>query len=239
MSLSNDYFHRIRDLINTIESEEVEAIQRAAKEIARSIINGGIVHLFGSGHSAIPTQEVYIRAGSLTNALPISLDRILDTFERIEGVGEALMRRFDGRPSEVLIVFSNSGVNPLPIEVAQIGKQLGLFTVGVSSVEHSRNSEPKHSSGKRLMDIVDLSIDSHVPYGDAGLALEGLPMKIGPLSTIAGVTIINAIMAQSIEEITTAGETPPVRISRNMPGGDENNRRYIEQYGDRIPELRY
>lgn len=239
MGLSNDYFDRVRQLIETIEANEAEAIHRAAREIARSIIDGGILHLFGSGHSAIPTQEVYIRAGSLTNALPISLDRILDTFERIEGVGEALMHRFTGKPGEVLIVFSNSGVNPLPIEVAQIGAARGLFTIGVSSVEHSLKSEPRHSSGKRLMELVDLSIDTHVPYGDAGLEVEGLPMKIGPLSTVAGVTIINAIIAQAIEEITKAGATPPVRISRNTPGGDEHNRRFIEQYGDRIPELRY
>ncbi len=239
MSLSERYFERAHQLLGDIETGEMGNIHRAAAEIARSIKDGGILHLFGSGHSAIPTQEVYIRAGSLTNALPLSLDRILDTFERIEGTGAALMGRFTGQKGEVLIVLSNSGVNPLPIEVASIGKERGLFTIGISSYEHSLNVSPKHSSGKRLMDVVDLSIDSHVPYGDAGLAVEGLPMNIGPLSTLAGVSIVNAIIAQTIEDLMKLGEDPPVRISRNLPGGDENNRRLIERYGGRIPELRY
>lgn len=239
MSLAEGYFERAHQLLRDIEASEKEKIHLAADELARSIKYGGILHLFGSGHSAIPTQEVYIRAGSITNALPLSLDRILDTFERIEGTGAALMGRFTGQKGEVLIVLSNSGVNPLPVEVAMIGKERGLFTIGISSYEHSQNVAPKHSSGKRLMQVVDLSIDSHVPYGDAGLSVEVLPVKIGPLSTLAGVSIVNAIIAQTIENLVNMGETPPVRVSRNLPGGDENNRRYIERYGDRIPELRY
>lgn len=239
MNLAEKYFERAHQLLSDIQTGEIEKIQRAAQAVARSIKDGGILHLFGSGHSAIPTQEVYIRAGSLTNTLPLSLDRILDTFERIEGTGAALMGRFTGQQGEVLIVLSNSGVNPLPIEVAMIGKQRGLVTVGISSYAHSQQVSPKHSIGQRLMDLVDISIDSHVPYGDAGLPVEGLPMHIGPLSTLAGVSIVNAIIAQSIENLQQMGETPPIRISRNLPGGDENNRRYIDRYADRIPELRY
>jgi uncharacterized phosphosugar-binding protein len=179
----------------------------------------------------MPTQEVFIRAGSLTNARPVSLDRNLDSFERIEGIGEALMRGFAGRSGEVLFVFSNSGVNPLPIEVALDGKRRGLFTIGVTSMEHSQRSTPKHSSGKRLHEVVDLAIDTHVPYGDVGLEVEGLPMRIGPLSTIAGVAIINAVMAETIEAVMAAGEAPPVRISRNTPDGME---KIIQSSGNQV-----
>ena len=239
MSFGTRYLIRAQEILAEIQANEMEAIQRVAGILARSVIEGGIIHLFGSGHSAMPTQEVFIRAGSLTNARPISLERNLDSFERIEGVGEALMRGFTGQRGEVLFVFSNSGVNPLPIEVALEGKRRGLFTVGVTSLEHSRRSAVKHSGGKRLFDVVDVAIDTHVPYGDAGLEVEGLPMRIGPLSTIAGVAIINAVMAETIEAMLAAGETPPVRISRNTPGGDEHNLAYIQKYGDRIPELYY
>ena len=213
-------------------------IQQAAETAARSILAGGILHLFGSGHSAMPTQEVYIRAGSLTNARPVSLERILDSFERIEGVGERLMRGFDGKPGEVLVVFSNSGVNPLPIEVALAGKEKGLFTVGVSSHEHSLKSPSQRADGRRLMDVVDLAIDTHVPYGDASLDVPELPMKIGPLSTIAGVSIVDSLIAETIETILALGGEPPVRISRNTPGGEKHNREFVEKYSARIPELR-
>jgi uncharacterized phosphosugar-binding protein len=135
-------------------------------------------------------------------------------------------------------VFSNSGVNPLPIEVALAGKQKDLLTVGVTSYEHSLRSQPKLANGNRLLDVVDIAIDTHVPYGDAGLEVANLPMRIGPLSTLAGVTIVNAIIAETIEAIQTLGVMPPVRVSRNTPGGDDHNLQYSQKYGDRIPELK-
>jgi len=238
MTYAQKYLERATQLIQSIESDEMEKIQKVAKVTAQSIMDGGILHLFGSGHSAIPTQEVYIRAGSLSNTRPISLERFLDSFERIEGVGSALMRGFDGKKGEVLIVFSNSGVNPLPVEVAQIGKKLGLFTVCVCSFEHTEKAEPRTADHKRLRDVVNVAIDSHAPYGDAGLEMPGLPMHIGPLSTIAGVSIVNAIVAETIEQLVAAGVTPPVRISRNTPGGDAHNLQFQEKYAARIPELR-
>jgi len=238
MSAGERYFVIAGDLLQQIAAHEMEKITQVAQVAARSIIAGGILHLFGVGHSAIPTHELFIRAVSLTNARPVSLEPILDLFERIEGVGITLMRNFDGRSGEVLIVISNSGVNPVPIEVALEGKKHGLLTVAITSFAHSCQVEPKHSSGKRLMDIVDVAIDSHVPYGDAGLDIAGVPSKVCPLSNVAGVTIVNAIEAETIEQIVAMGGTPPVRISRNTPGGAEHNQQYCQRYGDRIPELK-
>ena len=225
-------------MFETIAADEMDKIPQVAQAAARSVLSGGILHLFGLGHSAIPTHEVYIRAGSLTNTRPVSLERVLDLFEKIEGVGTALMSNFDGRPGEVLVVFSNSGVNPVPIEVALEGKQRGLFTASITSFEHSLRVEPKHSSGLRLMEVVDVAIDSHVPYGDAGLDIDGVAGKVGPLSTAAGMVIVNAIVAETIEQIAALGGTPPVRISRNIPGGIEHNQPFIDLFGSRIPELK-
>ena len=238
MSAGKRYFDLVRGLLDEIAANEMEKISQVALVAARSIIDGGILHLFGVGHSSIPAHELFIRAGSLTNARPVSLEPILDLFERIEGVGSTLMRNFDGRPGEVLVVISNSGINPVPVEVALEGKKHGLFTVAITSFAHSRQVEPKHSSGKRLMDVVDVAIDSHAPYGDAGLEIEGVPSKVCPLSSAAGITIVNAMVAETIEQIISLGGTPPVRISRNTPGGAEHNQQYRQRYGDRIPELK-
>lgn len=238
MSAGQTYFDTAGCLLQEIALNEMPKITRVAQAAARSIMEGGIIHVFGSGHSAIPAQELYIRAGSLTNVRPVSLERILDTFEGIEGVGSTLMRHFDGRPGEVLLVISNSGVNPLPIEVALEGKKHGLFTVAITSFDHTRQVASKHSSGLHLKDIVDVAIDSHAPYGDAGLEIEGVPSKVCPLSSVAGVTIVHAIAAETIEQIVVLGGEPPVRISRNTPGGAAHNQQYLERYGDRIPELK-
>ena len=238
MNFSHQYFEHIHNVIDNIEKHELEKIRITAQKMADSIQEGGIIHWFGSGHSSIPTREVYIRAGTLTNSRPISLEFILDRFERIEGVGIALMRGFDGKPDEVVFIFSNSGVNPLPMEVAQAAKEKGLFTVGIISFEHSLKSKPKLRNNKRLMDIVDVAIDTHTPYGDACLKAQGLKPKFGPLSSIANIAIVHSAIAETIDILLEKGIKPPIRISRNTPEGDAHNSQIVSKYVDRIPELR-
>ena len=147
MTAGKMYFETAVTLLQEICGAEMEKITSLAQAAARSIQDGGDIASIGAGHSALPVHELYIRAGSLSNARPVSLERILDLFERVEGVGTTLMRNFDGRPGEVLIVISNSGVNPLPIEVALEGKKRGLVTAAITSFSHSLQVEPKHSSG--------------------------------------------------------------------------------------------
>jgi len=235
MKLKQQYFYNINELITKIEHSESEKIELAATKIAEATAAGGIIHLFGSGHSILASLEVYIRAGAFSNSKPVIKDLDMDRFERIPGIGEALMRKFDGRPGEVIIIFSNSGKNPLPLEVAKVAKEKGLFTIGITSFEHAGKAQ----STEVLMDVVDLAIDTHVPYGDASVMLPDLDIKIAPLSTLANVSILHAIYCEAAEKLLEMGEQPPVRISRNTPKGDQYNRKFIELYGDRIPELRY
>lgn len=237
MSSMLAYFDKIRDLLDTIQEEEQVNIQQAADWMAVSILEEGVPHVFGSGHSAIPAKEVFIRAGTLSCIRAIGQEDILCDLERVEGVGKTLMESYPMYSDEVLIVISNSGINPLPIEVAQAGNQMGAKTVAITSLKHSRATNSRHSSGKRLFEVTDLVIDTHVPAGDASLEIPGLPQKTGPLSTIAGVAIMNSIVVETIMNIVERGETPPVRISRNLPGGDEHNQKFKEIFGDRIPEL--
>ena len=232
-----EYFDKARQLIDTIERSEQEKIKKVAELMTDCIINNGIPHIFGSGHSGIPAKEVFIRAGTLSCLRAIALEEDLDRYERIEGVASAVLSKYELLPGDLLIVISNSGINPLPIEIAQIGKEKGLSVVALCSLSHSLSQQPRHSSQKRLLDIADITIDTHVPEGDASMHVPGLPMKIGPLSTLAGVTIMNAIVVETIQRLLERGVEPPVRISRNMPGGDEHNARFRKRYGNRIPEL--
>ena len=123
MNLSTVYFENVRKLINAIEQDENGKIELAARKIAEATAAGGIVHLFGSGHSVLAALEVYIRAGAFSNSKPVMREMDIDRFERLPGIGKAIMRSFDGRKGEVLIIFSNSGKNPLPIEVAKTAKE--------------------------------------------------------------------------------------------------------------------
>lgn len=232
-----EYFDKARQLIDTIEQSEQGKIGKVAELMADCIIKDGIPHIFGSGHSSIPAKEVFIRAGTLSCLRAIALDEDLDRYERIEGVASAVLSKYELLPNDMLIVISNSGINPLPIEIAQIGKEKCLPVVALCSLSHSLSQKSRHSSQKRLVDIADITIDTHVPEGDASMKIPSLPMKIGPLSTLAGVVIMNAIVVETIFKIIARGEEPPVRISRNMPGGDEHNERFRKRYGSRIPEL--
>jgi len=237
MVAAEDYFGEAERLLSIIQREELGKIRQVADLIAHSILDGGIVHLFGSGHSAIPAKEVFIRAGTLSCTQAIGLDYDWDKFERLEGVAAVILADYDLRPGEVFIVISNSGINPLPIEMALLGKERGLRTVAITSWQHSQQVESRHSSGKKLHEVVDIAIDSHVPLGDAALEVPSLPVKIGPLSTLAGVIIVNAIVVETIVRILEKGGVPPVRYSRNLPGGDEYNRKFKEKYGTRIRGL--
>jgi uncharacterized phosphosugar-binding protein len=237
MSGAFQYFEKATRLIDVIRKDEIEKISLVAGWMCESILKNGVPHVFGAGHSTIPAKEVFIRAGTLSCIRAIGLEDILCDFERVEGVGVTLMRNYPMYPGEVLIIISNSGINPLPIEVALAGKEMGAKTIALTSIEHSKATSSRHSSGKRLFELTDLYIDTHVPTGDASLEVPGLLQKTGPLSTIAGTVIMNAIVAETIGKIVEKGETPPVRISRNLPGGDEHKQKFKEIFGDRIPEL--
>ena len=168
------YLARVRELIAIMAGSENARLERAARETARCIAGGGIVHLFGSGHSSLLVQEVFHRAGGLV-AFNAVLDINLTIFgtsrasvlERLEGYGRSILTSYDIRPGEVAIIVSTSGINPVPIEVAQDAKARGAFTIAVTSAAAYAEAPSRHSSHQRLTGVVDLVLDTHVPAGDA------------------------------------------------------------------------
>jgi len=61
--------------------------------------------------------------------------------ERLPGYGEVLVAGYDLRPGEFIVVISNSGVNPVPIDVAMAAKQKGLYVVVTASLAHTKSVE--------------------------------------------------------------------------------------------------
>lgn len=130
--------------------------------------------------------------------------------ERLPGYGEVLAAGYDLRPGEVIVVISNSGVNPVPIDVAMAAKQKGLYVVAMTSLAHTQSVESRHPSGKHLIDVADDVIDNCGVYGDATLEVAGTTRRCGPTSTIAGVLIIQMLTTATIDELTRRGITPPL-----------------------------
>ncbi len=238
------YFDRLQELMSALR-DEGPRIEAAAKVMASCIAEGGIVHVFGSGHSHMMAEEVFHRAGGLF-AFNAMLDVNLTSFgtlnagmvERTEGYAKVILASFDVRPGEVVVVVSNSGINPVPIELAIEARAIGATTIAVTSEANYRSTSSRHSSGKRLADIADLTIDSRVPVGDAILDLEGLDVPVGAASTVLGAALMNAMVAQTAEELIAAGQRPPVIVSMNVPGGDERNAELTERYRPRLQLLK-
>jgi uncharacterized phosphosugar-binding protein len=234
------YFDRLRNLLAEVEDQGPQ-IEAAAELMATSIANGGIVHVFGSGHSHMMAEEVFYRAGGLW-AFNAMLDINLTSFgtlragmvERTEGYARVVLDSFDVRAGEVVVIVSNSGINPVPIELAMDARERGAATIGVTSAEHYGNAVSRHSSGKKLVDVVDLVVDSRVPAGDGILTLDGMDSAVGASSTVLGAALMNAIVSQVAETMLNHGTQPPVIVSMNVPNGDERNRELQAKYGPRL-----
>ncbi|MCM3700698.1 SIS domain-containing protein [Paenibacillus macerans] len=239
------YFDHIRRILQQVEEQEAEQIGQAARKTAETIMDGGIIHLFGCGHSHILTEEVFYRAGGLVPIHPIFVEKLMlhegavrsSELERQNGLAEEFMNGQDIRPGEVMFVLSTSGRNPVPVDAAQIAKQMGAFTIGITSLEYSQSQLSRHVSGKHLFNSVDLVIDNYSVRGDAVLTHPDLATPFTPTSTVIGAAILNGIFAEAIRFMIEQGYEPPVYLSGNIDGADDHNRQLIERYRDRIPLL--
>lgn len=238
------YLSKLMQLQQDILAEGSQ-IEKAADVLARCIGNGGLVHVFGSGHSHMMAEEVFYRAGSLM-AFNAMLDINLTSFgtlragqvERTEGYAPVILNSFGVAEGEVVIVVSNSGINPVPIDLAIEASKLGATTIAITSAAAYASAESRHSSGKKLAEVSDLTIDSHVPEGDAILEFEGLQSKVAASSTALGATLLNMLIAQTVEVMIERGFRVPALMSMNVPGGDEHNRGLIDEYAPRLRMMR-
>ncbi len=226
-----DYFSTIRLLNRDVIKKQDEAIKQAAKLVADAIEAGGILQAFGSGHSHGTALEVCGRAGGYIPSKNISTRGIP---EIVEGVGTEFMKAVDLRKEDVLIAISNSGRNPLGIEIAMEAKKRGAKVIVVTSYESSKRLTSKHSSGKKLYDMADVVLDNGAPDGDAAIEVEGLKSKAIGVSSVSGALLVQCVVLESIDMLLKRGIKPPVYMSMNIDGGPMYNEQLLSQYAHRI-----
>lgn len=225
------FLEAVRLLLDKIEATQGSAVLEAAHLIAGRLVAGGMLHVFGTGHSHILAEEIFFRAGGL-----VQVNAILDpglmlhisalgstSLERLEGYAPIVLDRYDLRPEDVLLVVSNSGRNAVPIDAAIYARERGLKVIALTSAANYRCIPPRHSSGKHLEDFADVVIDTCVPEGDAAVTLPGLPLPIGPVSTIMGATLIQALMYETMQAMTALGHQPLVVASANASREQDHN----------------
>ncbi len=236
------YLREAAKWLDTLMTGQEKAFEAATAAIAKAIADDKLIYLFGTGHSHILSEEGHFRAGGLACVVPILSTALMlhegavagTKFERMSGMAEVVFSRYAVGPGDVLFVFSNSGVNAVPIEAARIGKARGATVIAISSEDYSRaaaNGRP------RLAELADIAIDNKAPPGDAIMPMTSDGLRAGPISTVVGAAILNALFVDAGQRCLAAGVDVPVYVSANVPGAMERNAALIERYGKRNPHL--
>ena len=223
------YIDGLQAVLERIKGEQADKIKRAGQLVAAALSAGGVIHTFGTGHSHLIADEAFFRAGGIAAINPILDERLIflkgalesTRAERESGLASELISRETVRAEDAAIIISNSGRNAVPVEMALEMKARGVKVIAITNLEQSRASTARHSSGKRLYELADVTIDNCVPTGDALLSLPGMETKIGPASTVAGAAIINSIIIEAVGELLKRGEPVPVLPSANIEGVSE------------------
>lgn len=227
------YHHLITRILGQIAEEEGEKILTASEWVRDAVLRGGVLHLFGSGHSELIAREAKGRAGGLA-PVNVIIDKTQGIIEHLEGYASSLLEAYRVEKKDAFIVISTSGRNPLPIEMAMEAKKKGLKVVAITSLRFADSVSSRHSSGKKLHQIADLVIDNHGEVGDASIRIEGVETPLAPTSTVAGTYIVNLIVLGALEMLKEKGMEPPVFKSANLDGSKEHNKRLKALYPSRL-----
>lgn len=239
------YVEVVRRAVDEVAATQQAGVVKAADLIVGALRSDGVVHAFGSGHSEALAMEIAGRAGGLVPTNRIALRDVViyggedpavlsdGILEREPDVGRRILDLAPVGPSDVFVIASNSGINGSVVELATLVKERGHRLIAITSSQHSSRVDPRHPSGKKLADLADVVLDNRAPYGDATLALPG-GGAVGAVSSITAALLAQMIVAEVVRTLLDAGETPPVYLSANVPGGDEHNKTLEARYAGRI-----
>lgn len=241
----NAYFKQIDALYSEIKADERNQLELGAEYMAEAIRAGGIVQCFGTGHSHMIGEELFYRAGGLAPIKPIWIEELLlekggirsSLYERSLSFAQTTAAELDIQKEDIMIITSNSGRNPAPIEVALAAKAAGVKVIALTSLAYSKSVSSRHPQEKKLYELADVILDTKTKAGDAVLSHREVSVPFAPTSTIIGMLLVNSLIARVIEKLAEANEEVPVFLSGNLDGSDEWNQSLIDRYEKRIPML--
>lgn len=233
------YFSEIEKLIQVVKEKETAHISEAAQIIVQRLQKGGIIQLFGCGHSQLLAQEAFYRAGGLVPVRPIFIEPLAlhagalasSINEKDPNIIEQHKEQFDFRENDVCIVISTSGRNAAPIDAALLAKDSDVFVLSLQSLLYQEQAT-RHHSGKRLEDVVDFVINTHIPIGDGVLNIH--EMQYAPASTVIGSLLLNALFSEIIETLAKSSIELPIFVSNNVDSDWSHNEKMIVKYQHRI-----
>ena len=254
MELASEWLRNVRSVMQRIEETQTANIRRSAEAMAGSIAAHRWVHTFGCGHATLPVEEMYPRIGGFVGFHPmIELPLTFFTritgemgihqflfLERAEGYGREIMKGYTFDPRDTMWIFSHTGINPVNIDIALEAKEKGMTVVVCGSVAESTGRTARHSAGKTLFQLADICVDSCAPLRDASVPLTNHQDYVGPVSTMAFITVVWMTITTVAEMLVERGVKLHIHPSHNIPGDTTARERLDEalaQYKQRAAGL--
>jgi len=237
MTAIERYQENVMEIIGKVFSEQAEILEKTARLMSECVSSGHMVYAFGTGHAHILSEELFYRAGGLAAVTPILDEKLMlhisasgsTELERRSGYATELLEKYGIRPGDMMLIFSNSGRNTAPVEMALEAKKRGAVTVALTNKRHSLGCQPRKPYGKRLLEVADIVIDNGGIPGDASMDV-GLAYRVGATSTVIGAALLEAIESRCVEIAVEKKAPVDVFSSSNVDGGDQINEAILEKY---------
>ncbi|HVK25584.1 MAG TPA: sugar isomerase domain-containing protein [Actinokineospora sp.] len=227
--------------LREVGTHNAEALDDVADLVLACIRAEGLVLTAGAGHSLAAVAETFFRAGGLACVHPLytedlqvfgSTRRAVES-ERRPGLARSVFGQVRLSGHDVLFLFSNSGVNHYPVELAVAALDAGCPVVAVTSLA-ATTAAPRRS-GSTVAQNSTIVLDTLTEPGDVSYPDKNA--VTASLSSLSNVYLWNQVLVRLHDRAERDGFTLPLWRSSNVEGGDEANAALIERYGPRIPPL--
>lgn len=223
-------------LVDELLDSQMGAIEQASRWCAEAIAADGLVHLFGSGHSRIPVEEMFPRYGSYPGFNPlVELSTTFHTqvvgnngqrqamfIERVSGLADVILDNFAFSEHDVYLGFSVSGSSAVPVEMLRGAGARGLRTIAVTAAR---------GEGTMAADA-DLVIALPIADGDALVEIDGPDQRVGPVSSFLYVLVVNEIKVQTAGLLAEQGIRLPVLTGAAQVGAERSAELFDEAYSE-------
>jgi uncharacterized phosphosugar-binding protein len=213
---AHSYLREVSRLVSGAAERNAEQLRLAAQACAAAISDGGLVHLFGVGHSTLPVLELFPRYGSYLGFNPVVDPRLLwmgvggpggvpgmRFLEHADGYAEVLLRSVPVADGDTLVVFSHGLRGTVARQAISYARRRGCRVVAISSSEAAQQgSRDQPPAADEAPDIV---IDTGVPTSDTLVTITGAQSGLGAGSTVVATALGLALVCAVGEELLAQG----------------------------------